>query len=95
MTDECLKLFRGSVPASSAWDCAFLVEGHCGLLDLMSKNRNRPTSTVIWEYIPDSDYEEHLRRIFSILLDPLPITFDENRARPQDESAAHQADLSK
>jgi hypothetical protein len=80
--------------SSPARDCAFQVNGHCGLLDFMSTNKNQPPSAVIWECLPDLDYKEHLRRIFAILLDPLPGTFDENGPRPQDESAANQADSS-
>jgi hypothetical protein len=61
----------------------------------MDENRNRPPLTVLWEEISDPDYEEHLRRIFVILLEGPQNTFDENAIKSQDESVAHsQTDLS-
>ncbi len=43
---------------------------------------------TIWEAIPDPDCQEHLRRVFEILLAASRKEFDEHTGRKQDESAA-------
>ncbi len=43
---------------------------------------------VIWEVIPDPERDEHLRRVFEILLNPSNGAFDETGRGRQDESVA-------
>ena len=50
--------------------------------------RNPRLPRAIWEAVPDPDYQEHLRRVFEILLAPSQKTFDEDAGRKQDEAAA-------
>lgn len=42
----------------------------------------------IWEPVPDPDYQEHLRRVFEILLAAVEKAFDEDTGKKQDESKA-------
>lgn len=41
---------------------------------------------VIWESVPDRELEEHLRRVFEILLKPATDSFDGGDHGRQDES---------
>jgi hypothetical protein len=43
---------------------------------------------VVWEVVPDSEYDEHLRRVFEILFKVSNGAFDENDRGRQDESTA-------
>jgi len=62
----------------------------------MSQKEGPHLIAVIWEGVPDPDYEEHLRRVFEILFAEFRRPFDENSLRIQDEPAANgRADLAR
>ena len=52
----------------------------------MSNKASPPSIDVIWENIPDPDYEEHLRRVFEILFAESHRPFDESSLEIQDET---------
>lgn len=43
---------------------------------------------VVWEVVPDTESDEHLRRVFEILFKPSDDRFDESRQGRQHESEA-------
>ena len=62
----------------------------------MSQKEGPHLIAVIWENVPDSNYEEHLRRVFEILFAEFRRPFDENSLKIQDEPAANgRADLAR
>ena len=60
----------------------------------MDNSTHGPLLAVLWESIPDPHYEEHLRRIFAILLESPQTKLDGNDFPPQNDSVQRQADLS-
>ena len=73
-------------PAGRAKSPAFFEKEFRCLLLSMNKRELR-ILRAIWESVPVPDYQEHLRRVFEVLVATSGKTFDEDAGKKQDEAA--------